>query len=119
MSTEITDKDALEWIERKASTKSISQRIREIVNSAICRVEEQDLKCNYLVMNADDYVIIRKYLKDDMEEMGQKSILLTGRFALLYNDITIIVSKEQKDIEGFCWEDTLPEYVNKRLSYSL
>ena len=96
------------WEELLDNNKNniITERIKKILQEIFDPIEKMGGTCDILCMNAEDYGVMRKYLKDDknFDEIHQRCILITGRFALYLNAL-VIVSSEASEPIGF-WAET-------------
>ena len=93
----------------------ISKKIQEFLYKIFIEIERKDETCDIILMNKDDYKIVRKYLteKDNFEEIHQYSILKTGRFAIFCGAL-IIVGEMAKEPVGFSDKNDLPKWLMER-----
>jgi len=99
----ISQKEIDEYVSMKAKEHIRRERIREWLSGMFKKVEERDETVKVVVMQAEDYAEVRKYLRDEMECETQLSMMKTGQMATMWH-ARFFVDRlaEEPEIHGPC-----------------
>jgi len=109
----ISDEDIKEWQLEQAQAGIISKRIKDKIGEAFIPVENRDLTCHWLCMNANDFSIMRKYSREIFEPFHSAEVLKSCRFGHYFTAI-VVVNRNIDEPVGYA-KDELPEGLVKDL----
>lgn len=103
----ITENEILDAL-RSLVEKSIRQnRVKFFLNKACADVEKLDMTCAELLMNAEDYHVVRKWAGDPLDIVVDSTLLQTGLMAH-WMGIQIRVNRHVKEIFAV---PVVPEHI--------
>jgi hypothetical protein len=83
-------------------------RVIDYLKRGMGVIERKDKFVSHIFMSAEDYGVLLKHFRKEMEPVTDVSVLRTGKMAE-YNGTWICVSKLVKDPEFYAVGDTIPE----------
>lgn len=106
ISSSIADLEVQAVLRCLAEREVKKERVREVLGEAMGNIEARGRICRTLLMSAEDYFIVRKYMRSNLEIETEATVLRTGKMATYYG-VAIIVTKGFED--GVVGVPVIPE----------
>ena len=96
--------DVDKYLQELAEKAIKAKRIRDVLLDLFEPDDKSDKVCAWILMNADDYKVLRDYIRDELNIYTKAGVLRTGRMARFFS-ADIVVNKKVKEPKGYADED--------------